>query len=333
MFIEIVAPAVLPLGVARFETAAGHRTGLLGLTLQHPPVHLAVEASDTVNIVGPRADIGYEWANRYWNHYRLRPQANIEIELAIPANMGLGSETMLALSVARGLAWRHRLQSDTAALRTALGRSQVPALELRAFDQGGLLVVQLEDEAGNLPVVQHRREIAHEEREAWAMVLLLPRVPADTPNCLEANRLLNYRKHATYLDIKSGYLIQHELLSAIDQDDIAAFGQSLLSLQQLNQKAFKAIGQPLELTPHHHLIFELMRKNGAFAWGQSLTGMALYGLVKGAKATIELRKKLRHHVGIMGGIVMATITDNAGAREVIRDNNLTDNKLKPLRLR
>ena len=40
MWIEIAAPASLPLGLVRLENGREATTGLLGVTLQHPPVRL-----------------------------------------------------------------------------------------------------------------------------------------------------------------------------------------------------------------------------------------------------------------------------------------------------
>lgn len=64
--IEIGAPASLPLGVVRVEQNHNLKTCLLGLTQQHPPLHLSVRASNHLKVTGARADKGFEQALEVW---------------------------------------------------------------------------------------------------------------------------------------------------------------------------------------------------------------------------------------------------------------------------
>ena len=66
-------------------------------------------------------------------------------------------------------------------------------------------------------------------------------------------------------------------------------------------------------------VLEVMQQNGAVAWGRTLTGLGLYGLIYGGQASRVLRKQIQDHVGYAGGIVMATIAANSGARAVLHD--------------
>ena len=62
-------------------------------------------------------------------------------------------------------------------------------------------------------------------------------------------------------------------------------------------------------------------------------GLALFGLIKGADASRQLRAAVMKQVGYFGGLVMATITDNEGSRLVVKQADLNDNKLPPVRVR
>ncbi len=68
--IEIGAPASLPLGVVQVEQNHNLKTCLLGLTLQHPPVHLSVRASNHLKVTSAPADKGYEQALEVWGFDR-----------------------------------------------------------------------------------------------------------------------------------------------------------------------------------------------------------------------------------------------------------------------
>jgi beta-ribofuranosylaminobenzene 5'-phosphate synthase len=327
MEIEIAAPASLPLGLVRLEQNNEARVALLGITLQYPPVHLLARPSVGLNVTGARADKAYEQTQRFLERHGLESGAEVEIELAIPSLMGLGSEAMLGLSVARALVRLkpelHQLPMDNApALAHAIGLGPEYALEIWGFDQGGLLLVEdTQDQSGAFPEIIHRHEISHPEADAWAFVLHFPHAPADTPKTWEADCRLNLLKAAPHVSEETGHVFQAELWPAVQRDDLPTFGRALLTIQQLNQHALAHAGTPQMLTSGAQPVLDLMQENGAVAWGQSLTGLARYGLVRGASDSIELRKKVQAHVGLYGGTVMASICDNAGARRKVGDRS------------
>ncbi|MCP4424701.1 MAG: hypothetical protein GY803_09430 [Chloroflexi bacterium] len=336
MLIEIGTPACLPLGLATIEQNNKLKPALLGISLQHPPTHLFAQAHSRLKITGARADISYELADRFRQYHQLKQQAEVEIELAIPAFVGLGSETMLGLSMAQILSWLNSLpfaKSDMLQMMPALNLGIQHALELHSFDRGGLLLVESKAKTGQLPEILRRHEITHEERNAWAFVFYFPRIPKGTSKALEAERLAALLEAAPHLNRESGELVTGELWTAVENDDIAAFGESLMALQQMNQTALSSAGAPFAISADEQTVLELMRDFGAVAWGKCLTGLGLYGLVKGGDSSRELRKIVRNRVGIYGGIVMATVTDNAGARHFIKEKGLHDDKQGPVRVK
>src|SRR6266496_1246725 len=96
MQVELTSPACLLLGVANVDGQPCQ----LGVTLQYPPIQLAAHSADTLLITGGRADLAYQQAERFLQHNNLPRRGEIEIELAIPSFMGLGSAAMLGMSMA-----------------------------------------------------------------------------------------------------------------------------------------------------------------------------------------------------------------------------------------
>jgi beta-ribofuranosylaminobenzene 5'-phosphate synthase len=313
MLIEVGSPCSLPLGLIRTQD---NRACLLGVTLQHPPTDVFAEASTQFSVTGPLAHKGYAYAQRFLAYHHLPQQANIEIELAIPDMLGLGAETMLSLSIARALAWVHGLPTDDAqALARAAGLGPQHALNVWGFQQGGLLLV----DAQQLNTPLRRQPIAHTDQSAWGFVLLLPRVPPETPETLEADHLQRLLDAAPRVSAATERLLAEDLWPALEQDDLLAFARALMTLQPLNQQALTEAGMALPFTQDEQAVLDLFRDRGALAWGRGLTGMALYGLVKGASASVEIRHHLSELVGPYGGWVMATITDNVGARHTLHE--------------
>jgi predicted sugar kinase len=313
MLIEVGSPCSLPLGIVR--TSAG-QIQLLGVTLQHPPADVFAEATPTLSVTGPVAHLGRIAAERFLAHHQLPSHGNVEIELATPTMVGLSSEVMLSLSIARALAWVHGLPTDDAlALARAVGLGPEHALEVWGFQQGGFLLADTQQ----LETAPRRQPVAHDDKRAWGFVLLLPPITSETPETIETTHLNMILAARDQISPETDRIINDELWPALRNDDLRGFGQALMALQQVNQAGLAAAGVPLRFTPQEQAVLDLLRDQGAFAWGRSLTGSALFGLVQGANQSVEVRRHLSKLVGIYGGRVMATITDNVGARQVIRD--------------
>jgi predicted sugar kinase len=310
MSIELATPSCLLLGLVRFDGQVYQ----LGITLEYPPIQLRARASAVLSITGGRADLARRQAERFTSPLPLSPQerepgGEVEIELAIPQFMGLGSGAMLGLSVARALAALHGLPAEVPALAAAVGLDADEALELQAFAQGGLLLV---DSAG---AVRRRHEIPqHDEDADWVFVLVLPHVPAGTSETLETDLRQALGASAGHLSAKTGDMLARELWPALERDDIAAFAQALMAIQALNHTALVDAGRPLHLSVEEQAILDIMRDGGAQACGRAIAGLGLYGLIKGGGPSRALRRALTAHLGYFGGTVMATLCDNHGAK-------------------
>jgi predicted sugar kinase len=295
---------------------------LLGITLQHPPVDLFARTYLGFKITGARGDVAYQYAKKFLDYHKLEHQAEVEIELAIPAFVGLGSELILGLSIAKTLAQLNELASEkthSAALAKAIDLKPQNALELWGFDQGGLLLVGSDLTEGEIPEIINRQEIQHKEKDAWAFVLYIPRIPEGTPTNLETQHLEKLLQAAPHMSSESCRLVVEDLFSAVKADNLENFVKAMMDLSKLNSDALDSMGVSSPVPKEEQSILDVMRDNGSLTCGRSATGSALYALVKGPNATIALRKAIRDHVGHYGGITMATITDNQGARLVIKD--------------
>jgi predicted sugar kinase len=305
MHIELTSPACLLLGLARQDGQICQ----IGITLQYPQIQLVARDSAGLSITGARADLAHRQAAHFFQQRGLPPQGEIEIELAIPQFMGLGSAAMLGLSVAQALSAIHNLPaSSTAELAQTVGLDEDEALETHAFASGGVLTV------GADGALLRRHTITHQdEADDWVFVFVLPKPPGQTPERLEAERRSSLRGAARHLSAATARVIEDDLWPAIERDDIDTFAQALARLQALNHAALASAGRPATLAPHEQALLDVMRDYGALVGGRSLTGMGLYGLIKGGGPSRDLRRALIAQLGIFGGTVMATLCDNIGA--------------------
>ncbi|NNJ11890.1 hypothetical protein EKD04_016275 [Chloroflexales bacterium ZM16-3] len=297
--IELAAPACLTLAAARIDG----RPALLGIALRHPPVHLIARPAPRLAASGARADVAYHHGKAFMSSKNMNTAADFEIELAIPAYMGLGSTPLIGLSVARAMAALHGLPTDDAqALAAAAGVEPAEGLAIQSFGGGGLLLV---DESG---AALRRYAISHSsEPQDWVFVLALPRPPTDTPDDLEVAEMNRLWRAAAGLDERAEQLVAGRLWPAAEGDDIDAFGAALMELQ--------GIYGDNEASPEEQAILAIMRAGGAVAWGRAPTGLGLYGLIRGGEPSRRLRQSLVAHVGHAGGTIMATICETGGVRQ------------------
>lgn len=317
MQIEIGAPACLPLGLAAY---ADGQAALLGISLRYPPINLTARPAPRLDVTGARADHVADAVRHYLQRQQLPAQGEVEIELAIPSQMGLGSDALMALAGAQALAWVHgRAFDEVPALALEAGLGPEHALEAHAYARGGVLLVEAPGATPGLPGLKRRQAVRHPDTTAWAFVLYLPRVPAGTALTLEANRRAAWLRARAYLPSESGLLMDTELWPSLYSDDLAGFGQALRALQALNARALEQAGAVVPFTADEQALLDLARDHGAVAWGRSPTGLALYALVRGASASVALRKQIVARVGLHAGTALAAIVDNDGARHVIHN--------------
>jgi predicted sugar kinase len=286
MRIELTSPCCLHLGFVRTNDGALCE---LGLALQHPPVQLTAWPASQLIVSGARAEVAYDYA------VALNLTSEIEIELAIPANMGLSSSEMMRACMKRlASIWRDAPQTFHMTLAEG------------AAYQGGLLLIN--DDG----LVQERTEIAHvNEDDDWVFVLALPKEPDDLPETYEADQRLALQRAASRLPDLGAQVAR--LFSAVKRDDFNAFTDALSGIHAANEAALAADGHPIELNDQERDVLGFMRANDTAFAGRALTGLALFGLIKGGKPSRTLRKALTDHLGYFGPLVMASICDNHGA--------------------
>lgn len=292
MRISLTAPCCLTLAAGRLDGAPV----LLGVALRHPPVQLEARPAPALEVTGARADAAYAHAARLAAAHGVG--ATVEIELAVPSHMGLGSRAMAGLAAARALAALHDLPA--ANLAATAGLAPDDGLAAHAFTVGGLLAV------GRDGALLRRAALpSADEATDWVFVFHLPRVPPGTLDDLE-----DVRRRALWDAAEASGDASERLTRALWDAAAAAqlgpFAEALAALQ--------ALAPTPELTAEEGAALAVIRAGGALAWGRAPAGLARYGLIQGAEPSRELRRALSAHVGPMGGIVMATICDSAGAQ-------------------
>jgi len=322
MFYDIIVPSCLPLGAVNLNRDGARHIAMLCVALQHPSIRVEAQPNKQFLVTGGRSDVAASYLERIYEKHALTTPAEIEIEQAIPAYMGLGSRAQMGLGMATIAALVNgRDRTDVEFIASALGLEPTQNINIAASMQGGLLLVDAEQTANQAPLVYQRAELDSDEKSAWGFVLVLPRV-AEHPETFEVDRLAALvHAQGTSTD-DSGHIVEKTLYPAVAQDDIETFGHGLMELQRANANALSAMNIDTSASLEEQKIFDIMRNEGAVAWGKSPSGFGLYALTRGARSTIEMRKALRTIFDYDHGDMLATISQNAGIRVIEKKGTL-----------
>ncbi|MDQ1034660.1 beta-ribofuranosylaminobenzene 5'-phosphate synthase [Streptomyces sp. V3I8] len=290
--------------------AAGRRDGGVGFAVADPGLRLVLARG------GPphrdeAAGAGNERAAAAVRHAAaalgVPAPARVRVRSTVAAHSGLGSGTQLRLAALRGLAELEGLDLGDRELAALSGRGGTSGIGVHAFTRGGFLVDgghRTRDKeafapsrfAEGLPVpplLYARTPPAH-----WGVVLAMP----EGVRGLEGVAERDFMAAHTPVPLPAVEAVAHTvlmgLLPALEEGDLAAFGDGLTRLQDIGWK--QAHWQRPELRRWRPLV-GLMRAEGAAGGGLSSTGPLVYAVYD----------RTRHGDGELTGRIRAA-ADRAG---------------------
>jgi beta-ribofuranosylaminobenzene 5'-phosphate synthase len=143
--VRVQAPARLHLGFLDPAGTLGRRFGSLGLVIDGPQTVVDLtrgEVDSFDSFAGGAAAL--ERAREHVEALRratgCRAPVTLRLRSALPAHVGLGSGTQLALAVGRAFCTAFDLDLPSAQIAALLGRGARSGIGIAGFDQGGLLL-------------------------------------------------------------------------------------------------------------------------------------------------------------------------------------------------
>jgi beta-RFAP synthase len=300
VFVE--APARLHFGVLDLRGELGRRFGGIGAAVPAPSLLLEARPAPALAAEGPDAARALEFARRFAAHHGIELRVHFCLHRAIPAHAGLGSGTQLALAVARASAELYELETDAAALARAVGRGARSAVGTWTFAYGGFVL-----EGGRRTDAGGAGEVAPllarlPVPEAWRYVLAVPPGRPGLAGEEEAAAFARLPAPPAREVERVAHLVLLQLLPALAEGDLAAFGAALGEVQRVTGGWFApAQGGVFAPGPTGALV-ERLREWGAHGVGQSSWGPAVYGIVDDAAAARLLAERARALVGPEGAV-------------------------------
>ncbi len=306
--VVVEAPARLHFGMLDLRGDLGRRFGGIGAAVPDPSVLIEVQPAPDLSAEGPDAARALDAALRFRACYGLSGGAKIRLHRVIPAHAGLGSGTQLALAVGKALAELNGLRLDVTALARAVGRGQRSAIGTWLFAYGGFVLEggRRDGAPGPAPLLAR---LPMPER--WHCILAVPPGDPGLSGAAETEAFGRLCPPPASEVGRVAHVVLMQLLPALAEGDLPAFGEALTAVQRLTGGWFAAVQGGGRFAPGlTRRLVDLLEGWGAHGVGQSSWGPAVYGIVEGFAQAEDLSRRL-HGEGIT--TVVATPFASQGA--------------------
>jgi beta-ribofuranosylaminobenzene 5'-phosphate synthase len=306
--VRVEAPARLHMGMLDVAGGRARRFGGLGVAVSRPASVVEATPSDDLTADGPDAERALAVARRCREALGLAGGARVRVLEAIPAHVGLGSGTKLALAVTAAMAALGGLTPEPRAIARAAGRGARSAVGLWTFVLGGLVV-----EGGVRPAVERPAPLLARQElpESWRCVLAIPHAEPGLSGRAEEEAFTRLRPDSDRAALIA-QLVLTSLLPGLAEGDLSEFGAALTRIQRLVGESFASV-QGGVFHPRAEPLVDALLRLGAAGAGQSSWGPAVYGIVGDEAAGRELARNMDSEVA-GGGRVELVSFDNRGAR-------------------
>ncbi len=311
MKVYVKTPARLHLGLIDLNGDLGRMFGGLGVGINKPNVIIEAQHADKLTVIGQETELATALVKRFLATFPVKGNVHMDVKEAIPAHVGLGSGTQFSLAIATALAKLFNVKATTPQLALAMGRAQRTGVGTAIFQQGGFVVdggKKTQQNAAFPPLI-YRQPFPNE----WRFVVALPNVQKGLSNSEETVAFKKLPPMQADTVAKICRLTMLKLLPALAEKDIESFGEALTSIQILTGEYFAHVQGGTYSDPEVADTLEYIKSIGAYGFGQSSWGPAVYGVVKQENAKATLTKVKAYLAKSVGGEAFIAKANNKGA--------------------
>lgn len=311
MKVYVKTPARLHLGLIDLNGDLGRMFGGLGVGIDKPNVIVEAQHAEKLTVTGQETELATALVKRFLAAFPVKGNVHVDVKEAIPAHVGLGSGTQFSLAIATALAKLFAINVSTPQLALAMGRAQRTGVGTAIFQKGGFIVdggKKTQQNAAFPPLI-YRQPFP----QTWRFVVAIPNVQKGLSNSEETVAFKKLPPMQADAVAKICRLTMLKLLPALAERDIESFGEALTSIQILTGEYFAHIQGGTYSDPEVADTLEYIKSIGAYGFGQSSWGPAVYGVVKQEDAKVALKKVKAYLAKGVGGEVFIAKGNNKGA--------------------
>jgi beta-RFAP synthase len=283
--VTVTVPARLHLGFLDLNGALGRRFGSVGVAISGPRTRITIRAGTRMQVTGPERERVERHIDEMRRALALRAAYDVKIDEVVPAHVGLGSGTQLALAVAAGLRRLHGLPLDIRRDAIRLGRGARSGVGIGLFERGGLVVDGGRGPAATAaPIVSHLPFPEH-----WRILVVLDprRQGVHGPDERDI-----FGRLAPCPDAEAAHLCRLVLMKALPalaECNISEFGSAIKELQAHIGDYFAPVqGGSRFSSPDVAAALDLLEAEGALGIGQSSWGPTGFAFAPSAEAADRL---------------------------------------------
>jgi beta-ribofuranosylaminobenzene 5'-phosphate synthase len=313
--IRIRTPSRLHFGLLGWGALASRQFGGVGLMIEAPGIELIAELASSWSVEGPLAHRAEPLITRVRERMRqtgvILPPARIRIIRASREHVGLGVGTQLSLATARvilELADVTEPSVDELARLTARGYRS--GIGLHGFLHGGLIVDGGRKRETEIPPLLARVPFP----EHWSILIVQPPGPSGLHGPDEVRAFAELEPIAQDVTDRLCRLVLLEILPAVIERDLPAFGTALSELQARVGASFAPAQGGIYTSPTAAAIVEELKTLGFVGVGQSSWGPILYAFAEhNSSLIVELTNRLRKQFDLDESSLFWTRARNDGA--------------------
>ncbi|PWB80988.1 MAG: hypothetical protein C3F08_02980 [Candidatus Methylomirabilota bacterium] len=297
MRVTVKAHARLHFGFIDPDGSSGRQFGSVGLAIDHPAISLEATPADHLSVVGQERGRVLALARRFLSHYKLPQGVHIAVKTMIPAHVGLGSGTQLALSVASALARVFGIQADVRELAAVMGRGRRSGIGIAAFERGGFIVdagrrVTISDSVSGADAIPPTI-VRYPFPRGWTFAVAIPYADRGLAGSAEIEAFQRLGGgHGNGVAGRISRILLTQMLPSIKERDPAVFGRSLTDIQRIIGNWFRPVQGGTFAASQGAALARAMTRAGALGVGQSSWGPTIYGLAKDQQTAASIMEQL-----------------------------------------
>jgi beta-ribofuranosylaminobenzene 5'-phosphate synthase len=326
--IEVRSCARLHLGLLDSNGGHGRLYGSIGLAVNRPRLLLRAEPAKDLIVNGLEVDRVTAYAKHFMQQFGVPTGARLNLMAGIPAHVGLGSGTQIALAVGTALARLAGLRLSIGEIAVAAGRGLRSGIGIGTFQRGGFVLdgghrissgsssepQTRQPEQNRIPPILFQHSVPRD----WYFVTAISGTGQGISGERENSAFSRLPEAAPETAEKISRLLLMQMLPALIEKDIDTFGRALTGIQQMVGDCFAAVQGGRYSNPQSERLIEFLLHSGAAGAGQSSWGPAIYGLIEGRGRARQLASEVQVFLkGIGGGQVLCVQPQNRGA--IVKD--------------
>lgn len=309
--VKVETSARLHLGFLDLNGAAGRTFGSLGLALDKPVTSLTIRRSGMLKIEGLESDRVAAHLPALRDRLGLTNTYSVAIEAAIPAHVGLGSGTQLALALAAALRRLESMPPDTEGDALLLRRGARSGIGAALFSHGGVVVDGGHGAGKTLPPIICQLPFPEE----WRIILVMDNEITGVHGDAEREAFAKLPAFPESEAAKICRVVLMQALPALVERDLAAFGSAISHIQMgLGDYFAPAQGGARYTSAKVAAVMDALLHYGAKGIGQSSWGPTGFAFAESDNEAQRLVKLVQENSAQGNPVVLICKGINHGAR-------------------